>query len=121
MRISTNLYFSTLNQRLSEQQNKISTLQTQLASGKKAPTASMDSEAAMASLRMNSTLEDQANYRSSLQRVDGQFRQEEGLVSAMRKISDRIHELSITAANGTYSAEDKVMIATEVRNIKNSC
>jgi flagellar hook-associated protein 3 FlgL len=118
MRISTNLYFSTLNQRLSEQQNKISTLQTQLASGKKAPTASMDSEAAMASLRMNSTLEDQANYRSSLQRVDGQFRQEEGLVSAMRKISDRIHELSITAANGTYSAEDKVMIATEVAQYK---
>ena len=72
----------------------------------------------MASLRMNSTLEDQANDRSSLQRVDGQFRQEEGLVSAMRKISDRIHELSITAANGTYSAEDKVMIATEVAQYK---
>jgi flagellar hook-associated protein 3 FlgL len=36
----------------------------------------------------------------------------------MRKISDRIHELSITAANGTYSAEDKVMIATEVAQYK---
>ena len=118
MRISTNLYFSTLNQRLSDQQNKISTLQTQLASGKKAPTPSVDPEAAMASLRMNSVLEDQANYKSTLQKVDGQLRQEESLISAMRKISDRIQELSITAANGTYSAEDKAMIAAEVAQYK---
>lgn len=118
MRISTNLYFSTLNQRLSDQQDKISTLQTQLASGKKAPTPSVDSDAAMTSLRMNSVLEDHANYKSTLQRVDGQLRQEENLISAMGKISDRIQELSITAANGTYSAEDRAMIATEVAQYK---
>ena len=118
MRISTNLYFTTLNQRLSDQHSKISELQTQLATGKKAVTASMDSEAAMASLRMNSVIEDQNNYKSTLQNVDGQLRQEESLVSAMHKISDRIKELSIIGASDTYSAEDKKMISTEVAQYK---
>lgn len=118
MRISTNLYFTTLNQRLGEQHSKISELQTQLATGKKAVTASMDSEAAMASLRMNSVIEDQNNYKSTLQNVDGQLRQEESLVSAMHKISDRIKELSIIGASDTYSAEDKKMISTEVAQYK---
>ena len=118
MKISTNLYFTTLNRRLSEQQNEISNLQTQLASGKKAPTASMNSQAAMSSLRMSSVIQEQQNHKSSLQKADGRLQQEEGLVAAMRRISDRIHELSITAANGTYSAEDRKLIAIEVTQLK---
>ena len=85
MRISTNLYFSTLNQRLAEQQNEIANLQTQLASGKKAATASMDSEAAMAGLRMNSILQEQSDHKFSLQGADNRLRQEESLVAAMQK------------------------------------
>ncbi|MAV53068.1 MAG: flagellar hook-associated protein 3 [Gammaproteobacteria bacterium] len=118
MRISTNLYFSTLNQRLAEQQNEIANLQTQLASGKKAATASMDSEAAMAGLRMNSILQEQSDHKFSLQGADNRLRQEESLVAAMQKISDRIQELSITAASDTYSAEDRKMIASEVAQYK---
>ncbi len=118
MKISTNLYFTTLNRRLSEQQNEISNLQTQLASGKKAPTASMNSQAAMSSLRMSSVIQEQQNHKSSLQKADGRLRQEESLVSGMRRISDRIHELSITAANDTYSAEDRKLIAIEVAQFK---
>ena len=118
MKISTNLYFTTLNRRLSEQQNEISNLQTQLASGKKAPTASMNSQAAMSSLRMSSVIQEQQNHKSSLQKADGRLRQEESLVSGMRRISDRIHELSITAANDTYSAEDRKLIAIEVVQFK---
>jgi len=118
MRISTNLYFSTLNQRLAEQQNEIANLQTQLASGKKAATASMDAEAAMAGLRMNSVLTEQNDHKSSLQGADNRLRQEENLVAAMQKISDRIRELSITAASDTYSAEDRQMIAEEVVQYK---
>ena len=118
MKISTNLYFTTLNRRLSEQQNEIANLQTQLASGKKAPTASMNSQAAMSSLRMSSVIQEQQNHKSSLQKADGRLQQEESLVSAMRRISDRIHELSITAANDTYSAEDRTLIAIEVAQLK---
>ena len=118
MKISTNLYFTTLNRRLSEQQNEITNLQTQLASGKKAPTASMNSQAAMSSLRMSSVIQEQQNHKSSLQKADGRLQQEESLVSAMRRISDRIHELSITAANDTYSAEDRKLIAIEVGQLK---
>ena len=118
MKISTNLYFTTLNRRLSEQQNEISNLQTQLASGKKAPTASMNSQAAMSSLRMSSIIQEQQNHKSSLQKADGRLQQEENLIAGMRRISDRIHELSITAANDTYSAEDRKLIAIEVAQFK---
>lgn len=118
MRISTNLYFSTLNQRLAEQQNEIANLQTQLASGKKAPTATMDAEAAMAGLRLNSVIQEQNDHKSTLQGADSRLRQEESLVSAMQKISDRIRELSITASSDTYSAEDRQMIAIEVAQYK---
>ena len=118
MKISTNLYFTTLNRRLSEQQSEITNLQTQLASGKKAPTASMNSQAAMSSLRMSSVIQEQQDHKSSLQKADGRLQQEESLVSAMRRISDRVHELSITAANDTYSAEDRALIAIEVGQLK---
>ena len=118
MKISTNLYFTTLNRRLSEQQNKITNLQTQLASGKKAPTASMNSQAAMSSLRMSSVIQEQQDHKTGLQKANGRLQQEEGLVAAMRRISDRIHELSITAANDTYSAEDRKLIAIEVAQFK---
>lgn len=118
MRISTNLYFSTLNQRLAEQQNEITSLQTQLASGKKAPTATMDADAAMAGLRLNSVIQEQSDHKATLQGVENQLRQEEGLISSMQKIADRIHELSITASSDTYSAEDRQMIAIEVAQYK---
>ena len=72
----------------------------------------------MSSLRMSSVIQEQQDHKSSLTKADGRLQQEESLVSAMRRISDRVHELSITAANDTYSAEDRALIAIEVGQLK---
>jgi flagellar hook-associated protein 3 FlgL len=115
MKVATNQYFSELTRLLTDQSAEVSRLQAKLATGEKNIRPSDDSSAAIKVLNLNSLMSQQEAQKTNLGNLDSRLVQEESIVSSMSEMLIRIQELTIMGANDTYSAEDRDIMAAEVR------
>jgi flagellar hook-associated protein 3 FlgL len=118
MKISTNEYFQKMSKYMTDQQSNIAQTQLKLAKGDALAQPSENTQLATSLLNLSSTIKRQESYISNLKLLDMKFSQTETLGIAARDQVTRIKELLIRSANGTYSDEDKKIMAFEISQIK---
>ena len=115
MKVATNQNFAELTRLLTDQSSEVSKLQAKLSTGEKNIRPSDDSSAAIKVLNLNSLMSQQEVQKNNLENLDSRLVQEESIVESMREMLVRIQELTIMGANDTYSAEDRQIMAAEIR------
>ncbi len=118
MRINTNISAIVTNNRLQSAQDKLAKSLERLSSGKKINRSADDAAGLAISQKMAMQLRglDQADKNSQ----DGisVVQTAEGALNEVHSILQRMRELSVQAANGTYSPEERVALQNEVDALK---
>jgi flagellar hook-associated protein 3 FlgL len=115
MKVATNQYFNEMTRLLTEQHAEVASLQAKLASGNKVLRPSEDPGASLKILSLNSLLSQQDTQQANLKNLDNRLAQEENAIGGMRDILARIQELAVMGANDTYSADNRKIMAAEIR------
>ena len=120
MRVTQAGFYNQATQQMGKQQAKVFETQEQLASGKKILRPSDDPALATALNNLKSQMDVNQRYLSNLNRMEDTLKMQETSVSGSVDIVSRIKELSVQAANDTYSAADRKSIAIEVKELISS-
>ena len=120
MRVTQAGFYNQATQQMGKQQAKVFETQEQLASGKKILRPSDDPALATAINSLKSQMDVNQRYLSNLNRMEDTLKMQETSVSGSVDIVSRIKELSVQAANDTYSAADRKSIAIEVKELISS-
>ena len=120
MRVTQAGFYNQATQQMGKQQTKVFETQEQLASGKKILRPSDDPALATAINNLKSQMDVNQRYLSNLNRMEDTLKMQETSVSGSVDAVSRIKELSIQAANDTYSAADRKSIAIEVKELISS-
>jgi flagellar hook-associated protein 3 FlgL len=120
MRVTQAGFYNQATQQMGKQQAKVFETQEQLASGKKILRPSDDPALATAINNLKSQMDVNQRYLSNLNRMDDTLKMQETSVSSSVDVVLRIKELSIQAANDTYTAADRKSIAIEVKELISS-
>jgi flagellar hook-associated protein 3 FlgL len=113
MKISTSQYFTTMNKLMADTQSKIAQTQSQLSVGKKNVTPSTDVKATTSSLKFSEVISGQQDDIQTLKNVAAGYKEEESVLASMTDMVIRMQDISIAAANGSYSASDLNVFAIE--------
>ena len=113
MKISTSQYFTTMNKLMADTQSKIAQTQSQLSVGKKNVTPSTDVKATTSSLKFSEVISGQQDDIQTLKNVAAGYKEEESVLASMTDMVIRMQDISIAAANGSFSASDLNVFAIE--------
>ena len=120
MRVTQSGFYNQSTQQMGKQQAKVFETQEQLASGKKILRPSDDPALATAINNLKSQMDVNQRYLSNLNRMEDTLKMQETSVSGSVSVVSRIKELSVQAANDTYSAADRKTIAIEIKELISS-
>ena len=120
MKISNSQLFDTSIGQMTRKQSEISQMQAKLASGKQLVKPSDDAHKAALIQRLNSAMQRQDVFESSLNRADNRLATEETAVMGAENILQRIRELAIQGTNGGLNDSDRSTIAKEVNSLRDS-
>ena len=120
MKISNSQLFDTSIGQMTQKQSEISQMQAKLASGKQLVKPSDDAHKAALIQRLNSAMQRQDVFESSLNRADNRLATEETAVMGAENILQRIRELAIQGTNGGLNDSDRETIAKEVNSLRDS-
>lgn len=120
MKISNSQLFDTSIGQMTQKQSEISQMQAKLASGKQLVKPSDDAHKAALIQRLNSAMQRQDVFESSLNRADNRLATEETAVMGAENILQRIRELAIQGTNGGLNDSDRSTIAKEVNSLRDS-
>jgi flagellar hook-associated protein 3 FlgL len=120
MRVTHTGFYNQATQQMGKQQAKVFETQEQLASGKKISRPSDDPALATAINNLKSKMDINQRYLSNLNSMEDTLKMQETSVGSSVDVVSRIKELSIQAANDTYSAADRKSIAIEVKGLISS-
>ena len=118
MRISTAQYYKTNADQLQARQNKVAEVLAKLGSGKQLLHASENQSKADLISRLESGKERQAVYSKNVDAAQTRLTSEEAVLTSMTQIMHRVTELTVQGANDTLAAEDRAVIAAEVRALR---
>jgi flagellar hook-associated protein 3 FlgL len=118
MRISTAQYYKTNADQLQARQNKVAEVQAKLGSGKQLLHPSENPSKADLISRLESGKERQAVYSKNVDAAQTRLTSEEAVLTSMTQIMQRITELTIQGGNDTLAAEDRAVIAAEVKALR---
>ncbi len=118
MRISTAQYYKTNADQLQARQNKVAEVQAKLGSGKQLLHPSENPSKADLISRLESGKERQAVYSKNVDAAQTRLTSEEAVLTSMTQIMQRITELSVQGGNDTLAAEDRAVIAAEVKALR---
>ena len=118
MRISTAQYYKTNADQLQARQNKVAEVQAKLGSGKQLLHPSENPTKADLISRLESGKERQAVYSKNVDAAQTRLTSEEAVLTSMTQIMQRITELSVQGGNDTLAAEDRAVIAAEVKALR---
>lgn len=99
---------------LRRQESKVSTLNNQISNQRKIQNLRDDPLAAGHSVRYQSYLGRLERFEKNAKTVNDQFKITEGYMNQSLQVMQRVRELAITGANGTYTPGDLKNIAGEV-------
>jgi len=120
MRVTQAGFYNQATQQMGKQQAKVFETQAQLSSGKKILRPSDDPALAAAINNLKSQMDVNQRYLTNLDRMEDTLKMQETSVSSSIEVISRIKELSIQAANDTYSASDRKSLAIEVKELISS-
>ncbi|MDC1514126.1 flagellar hook-associated protein FlgL [Porticoccaceae bacterium] len=118
MKVSTSQIFERATAQMAEQQVKVADMQTQLATGKQMVRPSDNPEQGALIQRLNTALDRQDVYAGNLNAISNRLEAEETALMSSENILQRVRELAVQANNGTLSADDRIIIATEVSALR---
>ena len=113
-RISSNMQNDDIQAALRRQESKVSTLNNQVANQRKIQNLRDDPLAAGHSIRYQSYLARLERFDKNAKTVNDQFKITEGVMDQSLQVMQRVRELTIGAANGTYTPDDLKNMASEV-------
>jgi flagellar hook-associated protein 3 FlgL len=114
MKISTNQFFDRAVGQMSERQISLSTVQAQLAQGKKIIKPSDEPDRAGALLRIRSMVDRQDRHLDALVAAKNRLQSEEAVLKNSSNLIIRIKELALAASNDSYDASNREVIAIEI-------
>ena len=120
MKISNSQLFDTSIGQMTRKQSEISQMQAKLASGKQLVKPSDDAHKAALIQRLNSAMQRQDVFELSLNRADSRLATEETALNGSENMLQRIRELAIQGSNGGLNDADRMIIAKEVNNLRDS-
>ena len=118
MRISTAQYYKTNADQLQARQSKVAEVQAKLGSGKQLLHPSENPSKADLISRLQSGKERQAVYSKNVDAAQTRLTSEEAVLTSMTQIMQRITELTVQGGNDTLAAEDRAVIAAEVKALR---
>ena len=113
-RITTNMQNDDIQHALRRQESKVSTLNNQMSSQRKIQNLRDDPLAAGHSVRYQSYLGRLERFEKNAKTANDQFKITEGYMNQSLQVMQRIRELAVTGANGTYTPSDLKNMAGEV-------
>ncbi len=113
-RISTNIQHDDIQGALRRQESKVNNLNNQIASQRKIQNLRDDPLAAGHSVRYQSFLARLERFDRNAKTVSDQFKITEGYMNQSMQVLQRVRELAVTGANGTFTKDDLRNMATEV-------
>jgi flagellar hook-associated protein 3 FlgL len=118
MEMSTNLYFERSIAQMGVTQDRLSKTQMQLSTTKQVikPSDAPDKSATIT--RLKSAIERQNSYINTINAVKDKLSQQETAAENASSLLYRLKELTVQAANDTYSAEDRKSIDIEIRQLR---
>lgn len=120
MRISTSGLYQQGLAALMRRESDVAKTQQQLATGRKLTRAADDPAGAAQAQRLDHAIGQLDQYDKSAALLQGRLQAQEGALSDATDYLDRAHDLAIQANNGTISAEDRKIIAGEIRHLRAS-
>ena len=118
MQISTNLMFDRAIAQMGVTQDRLSKTQTQLSTTKQINKPSDAPDQAATITRLKSAIDRQNAYVSTINSVKDKMSQQETAASNATDVLTRLKELTIQAANDTYSGVDRKSIDLEVMQLR---
>ena len=118
MQISTNLMFDRAIAQMGVTQDRLSKTQTQLSTTKQINKPSDAPDQAATITRLKSAIDRQNAYVSTINSVKDKLSQQETAASNATDVLTRLIELTIQAANDTYSGVDRKSIDLEVMQLR---
>ena len=116
-RISTNMPNDDINYRLRRQEENLSNIQSKIANQKKINELRDDPLAAAHTVRYESYLSRLERFEENTKYAQDHFRQVDIYLHSAVDVMQRIRELSVQGANGTYSKDDLKIMAVEVNEL----
>ncbi len=118
METSSNLYFERSIAQMGVTQDRLSKTQMQLSTTKQVikPSDAPDKSATIT--RLKSAIERQNSYINTINAVKDKLSQQETAAENASSLLYRLKELTVQAANDTYSAEDRKSIDIEIRQLR---
>jgi flagellar hook-associated protein 3 FlgL len=100
------------------QQSDLSNTQLQLSTGRRVLTPADDPASAVRVLGLNGAVETVSQYQDNIDRLTSRLETEEGSLSGITNLLQRVRELTVQGNNDVLSATDKGAIAVEVRQLR---
>jgi flagellar hook-associated protein 3 FlgL len=118
MQTSTSLRFDRAISQMGLAQDRLSKTQLQLTNGKEVLKASDAPDKAATITRLNSVISRQESYLETVKMVEDKLSQQETAATSASEVIARLKELTVQAANDTYSIQDRKYIDIEVRELR---
>ena len=114
MRISTQQLFSRGLDNMQDVSTQLQKTQLQISSGRRVLTPADDPVASTRILQINQELALVQQYQSNINLAENRLNLEDGLLSNVSEIIQRLRELAIQSGDGSQNADDKEFIAKEI-------
>ena len=118
MQVSTSLMFDRAIAQMGITQDRLSKTQTQLSTTKQINKPSDAPDQAATITRLKSAIDRQNSYVTTINSVKDKLSQQETAASNATDVLTRLKDLTIQAANDTYSAVDRKSIDLEVKQLR---
>jgi flagellar hook-associated protein 3 len=118
MTMSTSLMFDRAIAQMGLTQDRLSKSQMQLTTGKELLKPSDAPEQSVNINRVKSAIDRQKSYLDTIRTVQDKLKQQETAADKASDVITRLKELTIQAANDTYSPQDRKLIDIEVREMR---
>ncbi|MGE4284120.1 MAG: flagellar hook-associated protein FlgL [Clostridia bacterium] len=120
MRVTNNMMVRNMMTTMNKNLNRMSTYQYQMSSGKKIKVASDDPIVAARSMKLRSNMSQIEQYKKNVDDADSWMQVTESALSNLEDVVQRARELTVEAANGTLSDQDKEMVKAEIVQLQQS-
>ncbi|MCG7905809.1 MAG: flagellar hook-associated protein FlgL, partial [Candidatus Thiodiazotropha taylori] len=116
-RVSTSTLFSRGIDSMLERQSALSRAQLQISSGKRILTPRDDPPGAAQALNLKTSITQVEQYQANADRARARLDLQEASLAAVEDIMPRVLELTLQGQSDTYSAEQRIAIAQELRQL----
>mgnify|MGYP000229162346 CR=1 FL=1 len=117
MTISTTLFYDRAVTQLATNKSDLAALQEKVATGKEINRPSDSVDTALSVSRLKETISTIDGFSKSLNAVNDRLRIEESYIQGVSDVLTKIKTLTIQAANASYNASDRSVIALEIREL----